>query len=153
MQIKKPSTLSVGVVVGSGVRWQSGVFISFFIFAFYYHHHNHHQRNALALVDVVPTYIPREPSSETQGQLVGSIKCSWWNLLPLGLRGCKRASHGQWLKVTYVRFPHSTLKYLPTCCSQQSCLLQQTCINGNPQLVKPCIQSFAYCTECTNYYY
>ena len=27
MQIKKPSTLSVGVVVGSGVRWQSGVFI------------------------------------------------------------------------------------------------------------------------------
>ena len=60
MQIKKPSTLSVGVVVGSGVRWQSGVFISFFIFAFYYHHHNHHQRNALSLVDVVPTYIPRE---------------------------------------------------------------------------------------------
>ena len=60
MQIKKPSTLSVGVVVGSGVRWQSGVFISFVIFAFYYHHHNHHQRNALALVDVVPTYIPRE---------------------------------------------------------------------------------------------
>ena len=114
MQIKKPSTLSVGVVVGSGVRWQSGVFISFFIFAFYYHHHHHHhhhhQRNALALVDVAPTYT-------------------------------KRASHGQ-RKVTYVRFPYSTLKYLPPCCSQQSCLLQKTCINGNPQLVKPCIQSF-----------
>ena len=27
MQIKKPSTLSVGVGVGTGVHWQSGVFI------------------------------------------------------------------------------------------------------------------------------
>ena len=27
MQIKKPSTLSVGVGVGAGVHWQSGVFI------------------------------------------------------------------------------------------------------------------------------
>ena len=53
-KLKKPSTLSVGVVMGSGVRWQSGVFIFFFNYYYYYHHHNHH--HALALVDVAPTY-------------------------------------------------------------------------------------------------
>lgn len=47
------------------------------------------------------------------------------------------------LSNTFLKDPYS---------SQQSCFLRQTRINGNPQLVKPCIQSFADCTECTNDY-
>ena len=67
MQIKKPSTLSVGVGVGTGVHWQSGVFIFLLLLSssfFYYHSHHHHHRNALSMVDVAPTYTKGASHSE-----------------------------------------------------------------------------------------
>ena len=45
----------------------------------------------------------------------------------------KGAGHSQWPKVPWVISPPSTFQYhKDPCCSQQSCFLQQTHINGNP---------------------